>query len=201
MTFRFASVIPLLIVLFSHSTPAETLAELKLIDPLDEAHGWCVDLFAHLTGALPIGGFQGHSCFSYPGGGMASGPNEDGPALDQGFDAEMFLQEGRIRLVYFDVCITLHEQRVGSFVAAEPCNGSVAQRFEHLGTGQIVSVAAVDLCLTLGPRSVTGGGGNPIHLIRKLSFESCDSQIAVRQTWELRYKYEESVPTLPRPYY
>ena len=124
----------------------------------------------------------------------------NGPTEDQGFDSEMFLEEGVIRLVYFDLCMTLYEANAGSFVASEPCVGDDSQKFDIRESGEISSVAAPNLCLTMGTRIVTGGGGDPIHLIRKLSFESCDEGIADRQRWELRYTYEESVPTLPRPY-
>lgn len=168
-----------------------TKAELKLIAPLEEARGWCVDLFGHLTGGIPAGGFQGHNCFLYMG---------NGPTEDQGFDAEMFNEKGVIRLEYFDICMTLYEEKAGSFVASEPCIDDDSQKFDIKDSGEIVSLAAPGLCLTMGSRIVTGGGGDPIHLIRKLSFEQCDNAIAARQQWELRETYEESIPTLPRPY-
>ena len=62
MKIKFASW--LVTIVFSSTLHAQTLAEMKLISPLEETRGWCVDLFAHLTGGQPIGGFQGHSCFS-----------------------------------------------------------------------------------------------------------------------------------------
>ena len=175
---------------FSANTSAESLAELKLIAPLEENRGWCVDLFAHLTNALPVGGFQGHNCFLYQGNGVTE---------DQGFDADTF-EDGKIRLVYFDVCMTLHEPNPGSFVAAEPCNGEDVQKFDVKDTGEIVPETASNLCLTMGARIVTGGGGDPIHLIRQLSFEECTPEAADRQRWELRDTYVEATPTLPRPY-
>lgn len=171
-----------------------TKAELKLIAPLEETRGWCVDLFAHLTNAIPIGGFQAHNCFYYMGNGVTE---------DQGFDAQMINEEGRIRIVYFDMCMTLHEPNPGSFVATEACNDGEAQNFDIKDTGEIVPVMASNLCLTIGPRTVTGGGGSPIHLIRKLSFETCDESISDRQQWELRLdgaEYVEATPTMPRPY-
>lgn len=191
MTAKIIAAACLTLALCAQTASAVTLAEIKLINPLEETRGWCVDLFAHLTGGLPVGGFQGHNCFLYMGGG---------PTEDQGFDAEMFLNEGKIRLAYFDICMTVHEPNAGSFVASEPCTGEANQQFDIKETGEIVSVSAPQLCLTLGDRVVTGGGGVPIHLIRGLSFENCDASIAERQQWELRYTYEESVPTLPRPY-
>ena len=181
----------LMIIAFMHSVNALTKAEIKLIDPLEEERGWCVDLFAHLTGGLPIGGFQGHNCFLYMG---------NGPTEDQGFDSEFFVSNNELRLWYFDLCMTLNDPNPGSFVATEPCVGAATQKFEWKAEGEIVPLAAPDLCLTLGSRAVTGGGGDPIHLIKRLSFKSCDLEIAVRQRWEWRSDYEESVPTMERPY-
>lgn len=192
MKLRLTAAICVLVALFSQTISAQTLAEVKLIDPMEESRGWCVDLFAHLTGGIPIGGFQSHNCFA--------GENDGLPTTDQGFDSEMYLQEGRIRLDYFDICMTLHEPRAGSFVASEPCTGEDVQQFDIAATGEIVPVSAPNLCLTVGTIPVTGGGGTPIHLIRKLSFEECDASIANRQRWELRYTYEESVPTMERRY-
>ncbi|MBT5560487.1 MAG: hypothetical protein HOJ88_11410, partial [Proteobacteria bacterium] len=101
----------LMIIAFMHSVNALTKAEIKLIDPLEEERGWCVDLFAHLTGGLPIGGFQGHNCFLYMG---------NGPTEDQGFDSEFFVSNNELRLWYFDLCMTLNDPNPGSFVATEP---------------------------------------------------------------------------------
>ena len=171
---------------------AQTLTELKLQSPLEETRGWCVDLFAHLTGGLPIGGFQGHNCFSYMGNGVTE---------DQGFDLEQINDDGEIRIVYFDRCMTLNEPSPGAFVAAEPCNDGAAQQFDIQTDGRIVPEAAPDLCLTMGTDSVPGGGGDPIHLIRKLSFETCTDDAAERQQWEFRTRFEGyDTPIYERPY-
>ena len=171
---------------------AQTLTEVKLISPLEETRGWCVDLFAHLTGGLPIGGFQGHNCFSYMGNGVTE---------DQGFDLEQIQDQGHIRIVYFDHCMTLHEPNPGSFVAAEPCNDGTAQQFDFQSNGQIVPNAAPALCLTMGDDPVPGGGGDPIHLIRKLSFETCSDDSAERQRWQLRTVYTgPETPVYERSY-
>ncbi len=179
-------------IAFAPTLHAQTLTEVKLISPLEETRGWCVDLFAHLRGGLPIGGFQGHNCFSYMGNGVTE---------DQGFDFEQIEEKGEIRIVYFDRCMTLHEPNAGSFVAAEPCDGGEAQRFDIQADGQIAPAGAADLCLTMGTDSVPGGGGDPIHLIRRLSFEPCETESAERQRWELRTKYEgPETPIYERPY-
>ena len=46
-----------------------------------------------------------------------------------------------------------------------------------------------ELCLTAGSVVLPGGGGNPIHIMRDISFEACDSAINERQLWELRAEW------------
>ncbi|MBT5030723.1 MAG: RICIN domain-containing protein [Proteobacteria bacterium] len=162
--------------------------EIKLVDALDEPRSWCVDLFAHRQNALPLGGFQGHNCFLY----MGLGPTED-----QGFDAKR-LADGQLYLVYWDVCVTLHDPNPGSFVAAEACNDGEAQQFDFRDDGQIVSQMAPNLCLTMGATTVPGGGrlapvgARPpadnvdISQIRRLTFENCEADKSALQRWELR---------------
>lgn len=168
---------------------ANNKVEIKLIDPLDEKRGWCVDLFAHLTRALPLGGFQGHDCFLYMGNGATE---------DQGFDPVRFSETGELHLVYYDVCLTMHDPNPSSFVAAEACDGGVAQKFEMTDVGQIKSLSTPTLCLTLGNRSIPGGGrlapigarppatNEGIPLIRRLTFETCNESNAKLQRWMFR---------------
>ena len=92
------------------------------------------------------------------------------------------------------------EPNPGAFVAAEPCNDGAAQQFDVQADGRIVPEAAPDLCLTMGTDSVPGGGGDPIHLIRKLSFETCTDDAAERQQWEFRTRFEGyDTPVYERP--
>jgi hypothetical protein len=192
MRLGFLSIVAFAATAFVSTLQAQTLTELKLQSPLEETRGWCVDLFAHLTGGLPIGGFQGHNCFSYMGNGVTE---------DQGFDLEQIQNEATIRIVYFDRCMTLNEPNPGSFVAAEPCDGGHAQRFEMQADGRIVPDDAPELCLTVGTDSVPGGGGEPIHLIRRLSFETCSEEAAERQQWEFRTSFDGyDTPVYERAY-
>lgn len=170
------------------------MAEIKLIDAQDDPRGWCVDLFAHRKGAMPLGGMQGHNCFMYFDIG--------GPTEDQGFDMALFAQTGQLKVSYFDVCMQVYdaESKHGSFVAAEGCTGGANQSFNMTDDGRILSDAAKNLCLTLGPTSVPGGGRLPppgdgirppvsndeIHIIRRLTFDTCSEELAELQKWEFR---------------
>ena len=53
-------------------------------------------------------------------------------------------------------------------------------------TGQIKPVASASLCLTAGTNTIEGGGGNPVHLKRGLTWETCASSAATRQQWKLK---------------
>ena len=166
------------------------VVEIKLIDAQDETRGWCVDLFAHLTNAKPLGGFQGHDCFLYFG---------RGPQIDQGF-VEALIPQGEFRLPYWDICMTLQEPKHHSFVAAEPCNGERAQQITMQDNGRITPDMAPELCLTLGSITIPGGGrlaavgarppadNEGIPQIRRLSFDNCseDPAIDVLQRWTTR---------------
>lgn len=122
-------------------------AEIKLVDAQDETRGWCVDLFVHLTNAMPLGGFQGRDCFLYFGKGLQ---------IDQGFDEEL-IAEGKFRLPHRDVCMTLQDPGHHSYVAAESCGNDPAQKFTMHEDGRIMPDAAPEHCLTIGSITVPGG--------------------------------------------
>ena len=183
------SVIATLSVFLFQAADADVV-EIKLVDAQDETRGWCVDLFAHLTNAMPLGGFQGHDCFLYFG---------SGPQVDQGFD-EALIPQGRFRLPHWDVCMTLQEPKHHSYVAAEPCSDDPAQKITMYDDGRIKPDTAPELCLTLGAITIPGGGrlapvgarppadNTEIPQIRRLTFDTCsdEAEIAVRQIWTTR---------------
>jgi arylsulfatase len=183
------SIIALLSVFLFHAANADVV-EIKLVDAQDETRGWCVDLFAHLTNAMPLGGFQGHDCFLYFG---------SGPQIDQGFDEEL-IAESRFRLPYWDVCMTLQERKHHSYVAAEPCSDDSAQEITMHDDGRITPDTAPELCLTIGSITIPGGGrlapvgarppadNSDIPQIRRMTFDTCSDEpsIAVRQIWTTR---------------
>lgn len=182
-----------LFIFFAFSVNADTLAELKLIAPLEEDRGWCLDLRGRLRNAAPIGGVHGHTCDSYSGNGLA---------IDQAFSVEDIQEKNEFRLVAFeDKCLTIYEPKEGSFVSLETCDGRVTQDLVMNDDGQIFPEEMSELCLTAGPIVIPGGGGTPLHLMRDISFEECDSEVNERQLWELRTEWtgpEEA--TLERPY-
>lgn len=171
----------LLLALVVGTTSAQTPAEVKLVAPLEEDRGWCLDLRGSRANAEPIGGVHGHTCYTYIG---------DGVALDQGFFVENIQEENEFRMSGFpDLCMTIYEPTPGSFVSIETCDGRETQKIALHEDGRIVPEMASDLCLTMDSLVLPGGGGNPLHIMRDLSFDTCDPDNAILQTWELRSEW------------
>jgi hypothetical protein len=182
-----------LLILFAMNVNADTPVEVKLIAPMEEDRGWCLDLRGRMNNAAPIGGVHGHTCDTYSG---------NGPIVDQAFSMDKIQQDNEFRLLAFnDKCLTLYEPTEGSFVSMETCDDRQAQAIMMNEAGQIIPELTPDLCLTAGSVVLPGGGGTPLHLMRDISFETCDSSINERQLWEFRAEWngpEEA--TAKRPY-
>ena len=182
-----------LFILFAMNVNADTPVEVKLIAPIEEDRGWCLDLRGRMNNAAPIGGVHGHTCDTYSG---------NGPIVDQAFSMENIMQENTFRLLAFsDKCLTMYAPGEGSFVSMETCDGRATQVIMMNESGEISPEMLPELCLTAGSVVLPGGGGNPLHLMRDISFEACDSDINERQLWEFRAEWngpEEA--TAARPY-
>ena len=182
-----------LIMFLAITAAAATPVEVKLIAPIEEDRGWCLDLRGGQNNGEPIGGLHGHTCYTY---------NGNGPTPDQAFVMENIEEQNEFRMVEFnDKCMTLYEPQAGSFISVEACDGRKTQDIVLNEAGQISPKMMPELCVTMGTVVVPGGGGRPLHIMRDVTFEACDSEINERQLWELRAEYngpEET--TAERPY-
>ena len=182
-----------LFMLLAITATAATPVEVKLIAPIEEDRGWCLDLRGGQNNGEPIGGLHGHTCYTY---------NGNGPTPDQAFVMENIEAQNEFRMVAFnDKCMTLYEPQAGSFISMETCDGRETQDIVISEAGQISPRMMPELCVTMGTVVVPGGGGIPLHIMRDVTFEACDSEINERQLWELRAEYngpEET--TAARPY-
>jgi len=172
---------------------ADTPVEVKLKAPIEENRGWCLDLRGGQNNGAPIGGLHGHTCYMY---------NGRGPTPDQAFVQESIHEKNEFRMVEFnDKCMTLYEPQEGSFISMETCDGRRAQDFIMNEAGQIIPEIMPELCLTIGTVVLPGGGGRPLHIMRDVTFEACDSDINERQRWELRAEWNGlAETTADRPY-
>lgn len=156
-----------------------TRAEVMMTAYLEENRGWCLDAPSAVSG---IAGLHTHTCYLYRNDGA------DGVAHDQAFIVELAEQHGIFYLVDYDLCLTMFEPEEGSFVALEACGGDLShlQKMTMSEEGLVASAYVPELCMTTGEYTTPGGGGNPMHIIRKLTFENCDPSRLDYQAWEFR---------------
>jgi len=160
------------------ATDAASIVEVALVDKLDDSRGFCLDVVGSQRKATPARGLQAHTCYSYQGR----------IAVDQGFDGDG-LKRGEFRLPRFQVCMTSTGAQPDSPLALRLCDGGMQQRFRFTAAGQIVPESDAALCITVNRDSSTpGAGGNPPHLIRRLSLQPCDGRFDKYQKWRIREK-------------
>ena len=84
----------ILLILLSQTAWAANLAEIQLVDRLDDQRGYCIDIRGHKERAKVLRGIQAHTCYSYQGQ----------IGVDQAFDTSL-IAIGKFYLPAFDVCM------------------------------------------------------------------------------------------------
>lgn len=163
-----ASVSLVFSLLLSGATAAETLVQVRLVDPLDEPEFYCLDLSGwgdHLKLDDPL---QAHTCKT------------------RGAGDQMFLvEDGKILVGDTGRCLQIASSGrplPGSAILARTCSDSAMQAFTLEEDGRI-SVTGSDLCVAAGDESTDASG--PSHVWRVLSAERCDSVSAELMTWQI----------------
>jgi hypothetical protein len=164
-----ASSVLVVSLLLSAYAAAETLVQVRLVDPLDEPEFYCLDLSGwgeHLKLDDPL---QAHTCKT------------------RGGDDQMFaIKDGKILVGETDRCLQVAvssgKALAGSALLARTCSDSAMQAFTFEEDGRI-SVTGSDLCVAAGDESTDASG--PSHVWRVLSVERCDSVATELMTWQV----------------
>jgi hypothetical protein len=165
----------LLIALAPHAA-GQDLAEVNLLDALDEPRGYCIDMIGYKERARTNRELQAHTCYSYQGA----------VAADEGVDGKL-AQTGRFRFPHFDVRMTVEHAQEAALIMLTKCGDTVGQHFRLTGEKRIVPAAREDLCVTVADgEGAPGGGGEPVHLRRALSLRHCSDEATARQRRRLR---------------
>jgi len=149
--------------------------EIYLIDSLDDSRKYCLDILGYKDSADINKGLQSHSCYSYQGA----------VSIDQGFDKEL-ISEKEFYIPHFKVCMEAENIEESSGLALKTCDKNEKQKFILQSSGKINPESNLNLCLTVSSNSREGGGGNPVHLIRDLSLQTCDESLSSFQNWGTR---------------
>jgi hypothetical protein len=151
------------LALFSQTAWGINLAEIQLINKLDDQRGYCLDIRGHKERAKVQRGLQAHTCYSYQGQ----------IGVDQAFEASLVVI-GKFYLPAFDVCMTAENSSQGSHLILTRCADQDLQKFDLNSFNEIRLVVNNELCLAvIDEDSREGGGGTPVHLMRRLSLENC----------------------------
>ena len=154
----------------------DSSVEIYLLSDLDEPRGFCLDIRGYKSSANIDRGLQAHTCYSYQGS----------VAVDQGFEHKK-LNDNTFYIPGFNVCMEVERAEAGSSLILKACSDTQPQKFIFNDSGTIVLASNEDLCLSISQQdSKEGGGGNPIHLIRDISMENCETSLKSYQIWGVR---------------
>ena len=161
------------LTLFSQTALGDNLAEVQLVSKLDDQRGYCIDIRGHKERAKVQRGLQAHTCYSYQGQ----------IGVDQAFDASL-VATGRFYLPAFDVCMAAENRTQGSRLILTRCTDQNHQKFALSSDNEIKLVANNELCLTVNDgEPQEGGGGTPVHLMRRLTLENCATTKSEYKHW------------------
>jgi hypothetical protein len=149
--------------------PVDEGVFLRVIAPLDEARGYCLDIPGHASGVRVQSPLQAHTCKH----GIW---NHDGR-----FDAAS-LADGVLRMPYYELCLQPESTSAGARLVLVKCMAEDPRVWALQDEGEIALVASPDMCITIaeGPGRDAGG---PQYLMKGVGLDSCSPQSADRQRW------------------
>lgn len=156
-------------------TSAPTV-EVMLVSNIDDERGYCLDIAGGKGERAPLNkGLQAHTCYHYTGEIL----------VDQAFD-QADVDNGQFRIPYFNVCMSADSIEQGTSIVLAECTDQVTQQFSLQPNGNITLKSDNTLCVTVSATEKREGrGGEPVHVMRPLSLQACESNIAEYQTWTL----------------
>ena len=141
---------------------------LRLQAPLDEPRGFCLDIPGHRAGVRLERPLHAHSCKHFIW-------HRDGI-----FDTAAF-ERGALRMPEYDLCVEAATAEPEALVGLKKCDASPLQTWRRDTSGNVVSGAAPDRCLTVGPGPSRPAGAD--HIVRTVRLMPCASDSAERQRW------------------
>ena len=160
----------------SDNNSSNDVVEVMLSSQLDDSRGYCLDIAGGQGTDAPLDkGLQAHTCYHYTGSILE----------DQGFDAAL-IEEGQFKIPYYDVCMAASSTDLGSDILLEACNDSNTQSFDLQENGQLSLQGNPELCVTVSAtEKKEGRGGSPVHVMRPLSLQSCNTAQQDYQSWTI----------------
>ncbi|MCH8206695.1 MAG: ricin-type beta-trefoil lectin domain protein [Chloroflexi bacterium] len=142
---------------------------LRVIAPLDEARGYCLDIPGHMSGVRIESPLQMHTCKH----GIW---NQDGR-----FDV-VALGNGVLRMPHYQLCLQAENTSIGARLLLAGCTEAELQTWTLQDSGEIALEAFPQMCITVeeGPGRDAGG---PQYLMKGVGLDTCAQQASDRQRW------------------
>ena len=142
---------------------------LRVIAPLDEARGYCLDIPGHMAGVQIESPLHVHTCKH----GIW---NQDGR-----FDV-VALGNGVLRMPHYQLCLQAENTSIGARLLLEECTGAELQTWTLQDSGEIALEAYPQMCITVEERPGRNAGG-PQYLMKGVGLDTCAQQARDRQRW------------------
>ena len=142
---------------------------LRVVAPLDEERGYCLDIPGHLSGVRIESPMHVHTC-------KHGVWNQDGR-----FDAAA-LGDGALRMPHYGLCLQAENTSIGARLLLAECTEAELQAWTLQNSGEIALEAFPQMCITVeeGPGRNAGG---PQYLIKAVGIDTCAQQASDRQQW------------------
>ena len=142
---------------------------LRVIAPLDEARGYCLDIPGHLSSVQLDSPLQAHTCKH----GIW---NQDGR-----FDMAA-LENGTLRMPHYELCLQAENSSIGARLLLTECTEAELQTWTLQDSGELVLNAFPLRCITVeeGPSRDAGGPG---YRMNGVGLDACAQQASDRQRW------------------
>ena len=142
---------------------------LRVVAPLDEARGYCLDIPGHSTGVRVDSPLQAQTCKHVIW-------NQDGR-----FDVSA-PGNGALRMPQYDLCLGVESASVAAQLVLPQCTGTDLQTWTVRDSGEIVLESFPQMCITI--EDVLGrDAGGPQYLIKGVGLDMCTPLASDRQQW------------------
>jgi hypothetical protein len=142
---------------------------LRVIAPLDEARGYCLDIPGHMSGVRLESPLHVHTCKH----GIW---NQDGR-----FDLAA-LGNGVIRMPHYELCLQAENASIGARLLLEQCTEAALQTWTVQDSGEIALEAFPRMCITIEDAAGRDASG-PQYLMKSVGLDTCAQQASDRQQW------------------
>ena len=142
---------------------------LRVLAPLDEARGYCLDIPGHRSSVQLESPLHVHTCKH----GIW---NQDGR-----FDITA-LENGVLHMPHYELCLQAENTAIGARLLLEECSQAEVQTWTLQDSGEIALEAFPQMCITVegGPGRDAGG---PQYLMKGVGLDTCAQRANDRQRW------------------